>query len=118
MLFHKAGQLGAVGGFARALKAHQHHHRGRLGGNGELGAAAAHQGGKLLIDNFDNHLGGGQALQHIGANRPLGDPGDKVLYDLKAHVGLQKGQADFPHDLLHVGLGQPPLAPQALKGGG
>ena len=48
----------------------------------------------------------------------VGDLGNELLDHLIAYVGLQQGQADLPHGLLHVGLGQPPLAAQPLKGGG
>ena len=37
LFFHQPGQLGAVGGLARALEAHHHNDSGRLGGNGQLG---------------------------------------------------------------------------------
>ena len=116
-VFQIPGQLGAVGGLTRALEAHQHDDGGAGGGEGDLGVGPAHQGGKLLIDNLDNLLGGGQALQHVGTHRPLGDGGDELLDHLEADIGLQEGQAHLPHSLPHVGLGEPALAPQALKGG-
>ena len=115
LLLHEAGQLGAIGGLTGAVEAHQHHYRGRLGGDGQLGALAAHQGGQLLVDDLDNHLCGGEALQHVGTHSPLGDLGHKVLDDLVVDVGLQQGHADLLHGLLHVGLGETALAPQALK---
>ena len=118
LALHEARQLGAVGGLARALKAHHHHHGGGLGGDGQLGALAAHQAGELLVDDLNDLLGGGEGLQHVGAHRLLGDLGNELLDHLIAHVGLQQSQADLPHGLLHIGLGQPPFAAQLFKGGG
>ena len=118
LTLHQAGQLGAVGGLARTLKAHQHHHRGGLGGDLQLGAGAAHQGGKLLVDDLDDRLGGGEGLQHVGAHGPLGHLSDELLDHLIADVRLQQGQADLPHSLLDVGLGETALAPQLFECGG
>ena len=117
MLFHETGQLGTVGGLACALKTYHHHNGGGLGGDLQLGAGAAHQVGELLVDDLNDHLGGRQGLQHVGANRFFGDLGNELLDHLVADVGLQQGQTDFPHGLLYVGLGQPSLAPQLFKGG-
>ena len=118
LLFHHARQFGPVGGLACALQTHHHHHGGGLGRNGQLGAGAAHQLGELLIDDLYDHLGRRQGLQHVGAHRLLGDLGDKLLDHFIADVGLQQSQADLPHGLLYVGLGQAALSPQLFKGGG
>ena len=118
LLFHKARQLGHVGGLAGALKAHHHHNGGGLGGDGQLGAGAAHELGELLVDDFDNHLGRGEGLQHVGPHRLLRHLGDELLDHLVADVGLQQSQADFPHGLLYIGLRQAALAPQLFEGGG
>ena len=86
-----------------------------MGGHGDLGVGPAHEGGELLIDDFDDLLGGGQALQHVGSHRPLSNGGDEILDNLVADIRLQQGQADLPHGLLHVGLGNSSLAPQAFE---
>ena len=118
LALHETRQLGAVGGLARALKAHHHHHGGGLGGDGQLGAGAPHQIGELLIDDLDDLLGGREGLQYVGTHRLLGDLGNELLDHLIADVGLQQSQADLPHGLLHVGLRQTPLAAQLFEGGG
>ena len=102
LLFHEAGQFGAVSGLAGAVEAHHHDHRWGSGGEIELDAVAAHQGCQLFVDNLHDHLGGGQALQHVCTHGPFRDPGNKILYHLKADIGLQKSQPDLPHGLLHV----------------
>ena len=116
-VFEIARQLGAVGGLAGALEAHHHDHCGSGVGKGDLGVGAAHHLRQFFVDDLDDLLGGGQALQHIAAGDPLRHRGHKVLHHFIADVRLQQGHADLPHGLLHVGLRQPPLAPQALKGG-
>ena len=78
----------------------------------------AHQGGKLLVDDLDDRLGGGEGLQHVGAHGPLGHLSDELLDHLVADVRLQQGQADLPHSLLDVGLGETALAPQLFECGG
>ena len=115
LLFEEPGQLGAVGGLTGALEAHQHDDGRRLRGHAELLIFAAHQGGELLVDDLDDHLGGGEAFKHVAAHGPLGDLGDKVLDDLIADVGLQERQADFPHGGLDVGLGEAALAAELLE---
>ncbi len=117
-LFEPAGELCAVGGFARALQTHQHDHRRPLGGEGDLLVFAAHEAGELFVYDLHHHLGGGQTFEHVVAHAALGDGLDKVLDHLVAHVGLKQGQADLPHGFFHVAFGQPPLAAQPLEGGG
>ena len=114
---HQARQLGAVGGFTGALKAHHHHNGGALGGEGQLGVGAAHQLHQLLVDDLDDLLGRGETVQNVRADAALGDLGHKVLDHLIADVGLQQGQADLPHALPDVGLRQAALAPQAFECG-
>ena len=79
---------------------------------------AAHEAGELLVDDFHNHLGRRQRLQHVGADAALRHRLGEVLHHLVAHIGLQKGQADLPHGLLDVGLLQASLAAELFKGGG
>ena len=115
LLPHQSGKLCSGGGLAGALEAYHHHNGGAVVGHGELGGAAAHQIRQFLVDDLDDLLGGGQAVQHIGADGPLRDSGHKVLDHLVAYIGFQQGQADFPHGLPDVVFRQAALAPQALK---
>ena len=104
LAFHQARQLGAVGGLTSALETHQHHHSGTLGVDGNVLCFAAHEAGELFVDDFHNHLGRGEGLQHVGANTALGHRFGEVLDHLVAHVGFQQGQADLPHGLFDIGL--------------
>ena len=88
-----------------------------MGGHGQLFVAAAHEDGQLLVDDLDDLLGGGQALQHVRAYGALSDLGDKILDHAIADVGVQQGQTHLAHSLLDVGLGNAPLAAQTSKRG-
>ena len=112
---HQPRQLGGGGGLAGALETHHHDHRGAVVGHGQLGGAAAHQICQLLVDDLHHLLGRGQAVQHVGADGPLRDGGHEVLDHLVAHVGLQQGQADFPHGLPDVVFRQAALAPELFE---
>ena len=63
---------------------------------------AAHQAGQFLVDDFDNLLGGGQAVQHIASNSPLCYSGNKFLDHLVAHVCLQQRKTYLAHALPDV----------------
>ena len=115
LLAHVGGKLCAVGGLARALQTHQHHHAGGLGADVELLVLSAHQVAELLIDDLDDHLGRVQSLQHVGADGLLGDGLGELLDHLEADVGLQQGHAHLAHCLADVTLGQTALAAQLLE---
>ncbi len=110
------GQLGGMGGLARALQAAHHNNGGRVSGHFQPLLAAAHQSGQLLVDDFNDHLGGGQALHHLAAHGPLGHPAGELLGNLVVDVRFQQGQAHFPHGFFHVRLGELALAAELFKG--
>ena len=56
------GELGRMGGFTASLKAAHEHHAGGLGGELDAGVVLAHQSGQLVVDDFNDLLGGGEAL--------------------------------------------------------
>ena len=97
------------------FEAHQHDHGGGLGREIELCGLTAHEICEFLVDDLDDHLGGGEALQHVGAHRALGHGGDELLDDLEVDVGLQQGNPDLAHGLLDVGLGEAAFAAQLLE---
>ena len=114
---HQAGQFRAVGGFTGTLQAHHHHDRGALIGYRQLGIGAAHQVRHLFVDDLDDLLGGGQAVQHVGTDTALGHLGDKFLDDLIADIGLQQRQAHLAQSFADIVLRQAALAAQALECG-
>ena len=115
LLAQQACELGAVGGFARALQTSHHHNGGRVGRYGQTGGLAAEQADQFLVDDLDDLLGRGQAFQDLGVGRLFGDRLDEILGDLEVDVRLEKRHADFAHGLLDVGLGQASLAAQVLE---
>ena len=110
------GQLGGVGGFTGALQAAHHDDGRRVGGHFQPLLAAAHQAGQLLVDDFDDHLGGGEALHHLAAHGAVGDFLGELFGHLVVDIGFQQGQAHFPHGFLYVRLGELALAAQLFKG--
>ena len=115
LLFEQTGELCAVRGLACALQADEHNDRRRLGGDGNTLIFAAHQTDELFVDDLDHLLGGGEAVEHLGADGALGNSGDKVLDDFVAHVCLEQRHAHLAHRELDVLLGQAALAAQALE---
>ena len=75
---------------------------GRPGREGELGGGRAHEGGQLFVDDLDELLGRGQALQHLDAQGPLLDLVDELLDHLVVDVGLEQGQPDLAGGPLDV----------------
>ena len=105
-----------MGGLTRALKTHHHNHRGGLRADFQLCLGAAHETGKLLVDDLDYLLTGEQGLHDLGTNGALGNDLDEVLDHLEVDVGLQQSELDLPHTGLDVGLGQSALTAEFLKG--
>ena len=114
---HQARQLGAVGGFTGALQTHHHHHGGAAVGGVQPCVGAAHQLRQFFVDDLDDLLGGGQAVQHVAAHAALGDLGHEILDHLIADVGLQQGEAHLAHTGADIGLGQAALALQTFEYG-
>ena len=115
---HQSGQLAAVGGFTRALQAHQHDHRRAVGVDVDMLGIAAHELAKLLVDDLHDHLGRSQGFQNVGADAALGDGFGKILDHLIADVRFQQRHANLPHSLLYVRLFQASLAAQFFEGRG
>ena len=101
-LLEHAGQLARRGGLTCALQAHHHQHVGRAAAHVQGLGLATHQRGQLLLDDLDDHLGGGEAFHHLLAHGPLAHSGNEVLGDLVVDVGFQQGQADFSHGVGNV----------------
>ncbi len=111
LLAQKAGELGAGGRLARALKPrHQDHRRSRRG-EGEVAAGAAHERGQLLVHDLYDLLARIERVQDVRAQAALLHLRREFLDDLEVDVGLEQGETDLAHRLVDVGLGQ--LAPAA-----
>src|SRR6202008_1434898 len=71
---------------------------------------------ELVVDDLHDLLAGGEALQHLGPDRLLADPGDEVLHALEVDVRLEEAQPDLAHRGVDVGLADTPAAGQVGEG--
>jgi len=109
------GELGRGGGLAGALQPHQHHHRGRRLGVLQPGLPSAQHLHQLLVHHVDDLLHGREAGEHLGAQRPLLHPLDKLADDLEVDVRLQQSQPHLAQRLVQDALGDGAAAAQAAK---
>ena len=115
-LAHERGELRAVRRFTGALQTDEHHDARRTSSAMlSFWLCAAHEGAQLLVDDLDDHLRRGEALEHVRADGALGDRFDKVLDDLVAHVGLEQRETHLAHGLLYVRLRQAALAAELFE---
>jgi hypothetical protein len=69
----------------------------------------------LIVDDLDDGLGGGQAVDDVLADGLLFDGVDELADDLEGDVGLEERDADLAEGKVNVFFGQPSLAPDALE---
>jgi hypothetical protein len=115
-LFEPACQLSGGGGFAGALEAGHQHDGGWLRGELELGGVAAEGLDQLVADDLDDHLGGRERGEHLGADGLDADAFDQLLDDLEVDVGFEQGKANFLQGLVHVLFGEGALAAEVFEG--
>ncbi len=111
-LLEVARHLGSRGGLSRSLQTdHEDYQRALAGGPQPLRFPP--QGfDELLVHEFDHLLSRGEALGELSTQRPLPNAGDEVLGHGHVYVGLEQGEAYLPQRGIHVGRGEPALAPQ------
>ena len=85
---------------------------GRIAGQVEGPITGRQQRRELVVDDLHDLLARRQALEDIGADGALLDPGDEVLDDLEVDVGLEQGEADLAHRGVDVGLADAATAGQ------
>ena len=100
---------------AGALKPREQDHGRRTAGERELGVAAAHERGQLLVDDAHDLLPGREALRHVRAERPLAHARDEILHDLEVDVRLEQGEADLAHGAGDRVLVEPATATDVVK---
>jgi len=108
-------QLGGGRRLAGTLQADQHHHRGRRGGGGQAALAGAQQVQQLVVDDLDDLLPRGEALEDILADRALAHSCDEVAGDAQVHVRLEEDHAHLAQRLVHVALGEAAAAGDLLE---
>ena len=95
-----------------ALQTGEHHHGGRVLGEGQLTGLAAEDADQFLVDDLDDLLGRVQRRGHLGAFGALLDAGDEVAHDGQRHVGFEQSESDLAGGGVDVLVGQPALAAQ------
>lgn len=103
-LAQQVGDLGGRGGLTRTLQAHHHDHTGLCPAQVEFGGAAAQKFDKLVVDDLDDLLCRGEALEYVLSEAAFLDPIDEILDDLEIDVGLQQGETHFAQAFLDVVL--------------
>ena len=98
-----AGELGRGRRLARALEPDEDDDR-RVALQVERPVARREELDELLVDDLHDLLTGRQALEDVGADRALADPGDEVPDDLEVDVGLEQRQPDLAHRGVDVRL--------------
>src|SRR4051794_14150894 len=116
LLAQVASELAAGGRLARALQARHEDDRGRLRGENEVAAGAAHELGELLVDQLHDLLPRVERLAHIRSERPFLHRRGEVLDHVEVDVGLEQRQPYLAHRLVDVVLGQVAAAPHVREG--
>ncbi len=67
------------------------------------------------MDDFDDGLGGRQAVDDVLADGLFLDARDELTNDLEGNVGFEEGNADFPEGEVDVLFGQAALAAEPVE---
>ena len=70
---------------------------------------------ELVVDDLDDLLPGGEAVEHVAADGLLADARYEVLDDLEVDVRLEQGEPDLAHGGVDVGLADPAAAGQVAE---
>ena len=70
------------------------------------------------MHDADQSLAGGEALQHVLAERLFFDPADKFAYDRQRDVGFEQRDANLAQHGVGVGFGQSCFALDSLYDAG
>lgn len=118
LLAQQVGDFSGRGGFARALKAHKHDHRGFAALKIEPCGLAPEQGNQFVIDDFNNLLGRVHALERLLTQTLHAHAFHKVLDDFEIDVSFQKRQPHLAQARLHVFLGEPAVPAERAEHAG
>ena len=77
--------------------------------------ARAEDFGKLLIDDLDDLLPRGKALQDCAIEGPLLHRGDEITGDAEIHVGFQQGTAHLTQGVVDILFAEPAFALQPIE---
>ena len=115
-LLEHAAELAGGGRFAGALQA-AHHQHGDFVRALEVQRVVdrAHQVDELLVDDADDLLARVERLEHLLADRLLGDARHEVADDREADVGFEQRFLDELEPVAHVRFGELALAAERFE---
>ena len=109
------GDLGAGGGLARSLQAHEHDRHGRRRGDVyRLGIGAQH-GDQLVVHDLDHHLAGRDGLHDLLADGLSFYFVRERAHDIERHVGFEQCATHLTHGLRDIGLTQRPALGEPVQ---
>ena len=100
---------------AGALKPDHHRRDRRSRREVDVGGTGAQHLDQPVVDDLDHHLAGVDRAQHLLADRLGAGLLDELLDHGKGDIGLQEGDADFPHGGRDIGLGKRTAPLQAVE---
>jgi len=95
-------ELARERGLAGALQPGEQHHLRNVRRVGERDRGLPEQALQLVLDDPHHLLSGGEAPEHLFADRPGLDPGDKVASHSDLHVGLEQSPTHLPQAIPNV----------------
>src|ERR1051326_5995589 len=98
-----------------ALKPHQHEDLRRRAFQVQVGVLAAQKPRQLLVDDLDELLIRGEALEHLLAQRLGFERVEEALDDLEVDVGFEQRHAHVPKRVVDVVFADFPLAAEFLE---
>ena len=113
-VFEETGELGRGSGLASAIEADDQN-PGRLA-EIDRGGIPAEECRQLILEDFDDLLTRGDALEDLLAQRALLDLVDELLGHGEVDVGVEQGQSNLPQRIGDVRFGEPSMTTEALEG--
>ena len=108
--------FGARGGLSGALQPNHQNGQWRSGLEFESRRTAPSQHlNQMVVDDLDNHLRRGDALQYLLANRALANRADEVFDNRQRDIGLEQCDPHFAQSGAYVLLGERATAAQAIE---
>ena len=92
-----------------------HHHYLERPRGGETGFAFAEQAHELVVDDLDDLLAGGDALQNLLTDALRLNPLHEVARNLEMNIRGEQGGAHFLQRVRHVGFRQRAYAPEVAE---
>jgi len=113
--FEPLGEFAAGGGFTGALEACHENDAGWLGGFLEARGVFAEDINELVVNDFDDLLGGAEGSGDFFADGAGADVLDQLVDDGEVDIGLEEGESDLAERFGDVLVGDRALAAETFK---